>query len=241
MRPDKRKQEELRPISFEMGYLKFVPGSCLARAGDTVVLAAATLESAAPAWLEGKGRGWITAEYSMLPASTPERNQRESIKGRPSARSQEISRLIGRSLRMGFDLVLLGERTLIVDCDVLQADGGTRTLSICAGFAALYQACEKLVDQGELARMPVRQFVGAVSVGVVKGEVCADLSYEEDSSAEVDANIVATGDGRIVEVQLTAEREPLSTELFDALISLGKSRVQEIISLMKQSLGGTRV
>ncbi len=241
MRPDKRKQDELRPISFETGYLKFASGSCLARAGETVVLAAATLEPTAPAWLEGKGRGWITAEYSMLPASTPERNQRESNKGKPSARSQEISRLIGRSLRMGFDLALLGERTLIVDCDVLQADGGTRTLSICAGFAALYQACEKLVGIGELAKMPVRQFVGAVSVGVVKGGVCADLSYEEDSSAEVDANIVATADGRIVEVQLTAEREPLSDELFGVLISLGKSKVQEIITLMKLSLGGTRV
>lgn len=241
MRPDKRNPEELRPLSFELGYLKFSSGSCLARAGDTIVLAAASLEPSPPAWLEGKGKGWITAEYSMLPASTPGRNPRESLKGRPSARSQEISRLVGRSLRMGFDLDALGENTITVDCDVLQADGGTRTLSICAGFMAVYQACNSLQKQGIIKRHPVRQFVGAVSVGIVGKEACADLSYEEDSSADVDANVVATEDGRIVELQMTAERDPLSDEQFFKLLELGKQKIRDIIGAMKLELRGKRV
>jgi ribonuclease PH len=224
-----------------MGHLKYAVGSSLARAGDTRVLAAVSFESTVPPWLEGKGQGWITAEYGMLPASTPERNQRESRKGRPSARSQEISRLIGRSLRMGFDLPKLGENTLIVDADVLQADGGTRTLAICAGFCALYQACENLQKQGILQRFPLRQFVAAVSVGIKDDQVIADLCYEEDSRAEVDANIVGTEDGRIIELQLTAEREPVSDAQLSEMIALGKAKIAEIVSQMKNVLHRARV
>jgi ribonuclease PH len=238
MRIDGRKPQELRPLSFQLDYLKFAAGSCLAQAGDTRVLAAASFEPSVPPWLEGKGQGWITAEYAMLPASTPGRNPRESRKGKPSARSQEISRLIGRSLRMGFDLKKLGENTFIVDCDVLQADGGTRTLSVCAGFCALYSACQNLQKQGLLQRIPLRQFIGAISVGIINGEVYADLCYEEDSSAEVDANIVATGDGKLIELQMTAEREPLSDEQFSKLVSLGKEKTAEIIAIMKDALRG---
>jgi len=238
MRVDGRKPHELRPLSFELDYLKFAAGSCLAQAGDTRVLAAVSFEPGVPGWLEGKGQGWITAEYAMLPASTPGRNPRESRKGRPSARSQEISRLIGRSLRMGFDLAKLGENTLIVDADVLQADGGTRTLSICAGFCALYSACRNLQHQGLIPRLPLRRFIAAVSVGIVNGEVCADLCYEEDSTAEVDANIVAADDGKLIELAMTAEREPVSDEQFGELVSLGKEKTAEIIGLMKRVLRG---
>lgn len=219
-----------------MGHLKYAAGSCLAQAGDTRVLAAASFEQGVPLWLEDSGQGWITAEYAMLPAATPGRNPRESRKGRPSARSQEISRLIGRSLRMGFDLAKLGEKTLIVDTDVLQADGGTRTLSICAGFCALYQACENLQKQGILQRLPLRQFVAAVSAGIKDAQVIADLRYEEDSVAEVDANIVGTEDGRIIELQLTAEREPVSDAQLSEMIALGKAKIAEIISQMKNVL-----
>jgi ribonuclease PH len=238
MRADGRKPDELRGLSFEMDYLKFAPGSCLAQAGETRVLAACSFEPKIPLWLEGKGQGWITAEYAMLPASTPGRNPRESRKGRPSARSQEISRLIGRSLRMGFDLARLGENTLIVDTDVLQADGGTRTLAVCAGFCALHRACENLQKQGVLQSLPLRQFVAAVSVGIIGGQVYADLSYEEDSQAEVDANIVATSDGAIIEFQLTAEREPVSDAQLSEMIALGKAKIAEIITLMKDTLCG---
>jgi ribonuclease PH len=238
MRPDNRGPEELRPLSFELGYLKFAPGSCLAKAGETRVLAACSFEPKVPLWLEGKAQGWITAEYAMLPASTPDRNPRESRKGRPSARSQEISRLIGRSLRMGFDLAKLGENTLIVDTDVLQADGGTRTLAVCAGFCALYQACRNLQQQGLIQCLPLRQFVAAVSVGIKDAQVIADLSYEEDSRAEVDANIVGTEDERIIELQLTAEREPVTDEQLAEILNLGKAKIAEIVSVMKDTLCG---
>ena len=236
MRIDGRKPDELRKLSFELGTLKFARGSCLAMAGDTQVIAAVSHESRAPAWIEGTGKGWITAEYAMLPASTPERNQRESRKGMPSARSQEISRLIGRSLRMGFDLSALGENTLVVDCDVIQADGGTRTLSICAGFTALYEACESLVRDGLITRVPLRCFVAAVSVGVVDGGILADLSYDEDSKAQVDANVVGTSDGKLIELQITAEREPLDEERMNGIISLSKAKIEEIIAIQKASL-----
>jgi ribonuclease PH len=241
MRVDGRKPDELRELSFQMDYLKFATGSCLAKAGDTRVLAAVSFEPRVPVWLEGKGKGWITAEYAMLPASTPERNLRESRKGRPSARSQEISRLVGRSLRMGFDLARLGQNTLIVDTDVLQADGGTRTLAVCAGFCALYQACENLQKQGILQRLPLRQFVAAVSVGIKDAQVIADLCYEEDSRAEVDANIVGTEDGRLIELQLTAEREPVSDAQLTEMIALGSAKIAEIISRMKNVLHRARV
>ncbi len=236
MRIDGRKAEDLRSLSFELDYLKFAQGSCLAQAGDTRVLAAASFQPGVPSWLEGKEQGWITAEYAMLPASTPGRNPRESRKGKPSSRSLEISRLIGRSLRMGFDLRKLGENTFIVDCDVLQADGGTRTLSICAGFCALYSACIKLQSKGFIPSLPLRQFIGAISVGLVNGEVYADLCYEEDSKAELDANIVATDNGKLIEFQMTAEREPVSDEQFSKLLSLGKEKIAEVITTMKRTL-----
>lgn len=236
MRVDGRQADQLRPLTFELDYLKFAAGSCLAQAGDTRVLAAVSFEPGVAPWLEGKGQGWITAEYAMLPASTPGRNPRESRKGRPSARSQEISRLIGRSLRMGFDLKNLGENTLIVDCDVLQADGGTRTLSVCAGFCALYSACHSLQQQGIIPRVPLKQFVAAVSVGILDSEVIADLCYEEDSRAELDANIVATSGGNIIELQMTAEREPVTPQDLEALLNLGRDKATEIIAHMKKSL-----
>jgi ribonuclease PH len=241
MRADGRKPDQLRGLSFEMDYLKFAPGSCLAQAGETRVLAACSFEPKVPLWLEGKGEGWITAEYAMLPASTPGRNPRESRKGRPSGRSQEISRLIGRSLRMGFDLAKLGENTLIVDTDVLQADGGTRTLAVCAGFCALYRACENLQKQGLIQCLPLRQFVAAVSVGIKDAQVIADLCYQEDSQAEVDANIVGTEDGRLIELQLTAEREPVSDAQLTEMIAMGSAKIAEIIFQMKNVLRRARV
>jgi len=230
---DGRAADKPRRLKLEVGYLTHAEGSCLATAGETRVLCAVSLEDRVPDFLKGKGRGWLTAEYSMLPRSTHTRGEREANRGKIKGRTHEIQRLIGRSLRAVLDLDLLGERTLYVDCDVLQADGGTRTTSINGAYAAVAQAVGELVASGELERSPLREPVGAVSVGLVDGEVLVDLAYAEDSRAEVDANFVMTGSGGLVEVQGTAEgrtfqREDLTRMLDGAWAAIeGYNRLQE--------------
>jgi ribonuclease PH len=211
---------ELRPVALEPGFVRTATGSALISMGETRVICTASVDESVPRWMAGRGKGWVTAEYGMLPASTGQRKQRDSAKGRIDGRSVEIQRLIGRSLRGVVDFAALGERTVYIDCDVLQADGGTRCASITGGFVALALACERLVREGKLARAPLTGTVAAVSAGVVGGVPLLDLDYPEDSSAEVDANVVMTGDGGLVEVQATAERTPLSRAHLDDLLEL---------------------
>src|SRR5580700_446640 len=204
-----RAPDELRPVTIEPGFVRTATGSALISAGETRVICTASVQESVPRWMMGSGRGWVTAEYGMLPASTGERKQRDISKGRADGRTVEIQRLIGRSLRGVIDFEALGERTIYVDCDVLQADGGTRCASITGGLVALKLACEKLVAEGKLERLPLTGTVAAISCGVVDGVPLLDLDYSEDSTAEVDANIVMTGDGGLVELQTTGERTPL--------------------------------
>ena len=213
MRPDGRKNSQIRKMTIHKGYLKHASGSCLIEMGHTKVLCSATVEEKVPAFLKGKGKGWLTAEYGMLPASCSQRISREVSKGRPSGRTHEIQRLIGRSLRAVVDLEKLGERTIWIDADVIQGDGGTRTASITGGFIALEQAVEKLMREGALTENPIRDYVAAISVGIVGGIPLLDLCYEEDSTAEVDMNVVMTGGGKFVEVQGTAEGNPFGRPL----------------------------
>jgi ribonuclease PH len=201
---------DLRPVGVEPGFVRTADGSALYSQGETRIICTASVRGSVPRWMEGRGRGWVTAEYAMLPASTGERKERDSKRGRPDGRAVEIQRLIGRSLRGVVDFEALGERSVYVDCDVLQADGGTRCAAITGGFVALHLALAKLVDAGELNRLPLTGTVAAISVGMVDGEALCDLDYSEDSRAEVDANVVMTGDGGLVEVQATAEQTPLS-------------------------------
>ena len=215
-----RKAEELRPLSIEPAVAKFAAGSARIALGDTVVLCTASLSEGVPAWLRGSGRGWLTAEYSMLPGATPTRTQREAVRGKQSGRTMEIQRLIGRSLRGVMDLGIIGERTITVDCDVLQADGGTRTAGITGGYVAVYQVALKLKDMLGLNEVPLFDSLCAVSVGVVDGQLLLDLDYAEDSAAEVDMNVVMTGDGRLVEVQATAEGEPYARATLDQMLDL---------------------
>ena len=215
---DGRKAEKARRLKLDIGHLTHAEGSALAVAGETRVLCAVSLEDRVPDFLRGSGRGWLTAEYAMLPRSTHTRSQRESERGKIKGRTHEIQRLIGRSLRAVLDLDLLGERTLYVDCDVLQADGGTRTTSINGAYVAVAQAVQTLVASGELAKSPLREPVGAVSVGIVDGEVLVDLAYAEDSRAEVDANFVMTGSGGLVEVQGTAEGRTFARADLDRML-----------------------
>ncbi|MGH9275193.1 MAG: ribonuclease PH, partial [Acidimicrobiales bacterium] len=205
-RPDGRAPDQLRPIRFERDFTTMSAGSCLVSFGETRVLCTASIDEDVPRWMKGKGKGWVTAEYSMLPGSSPERIRREVKDGRPSGRTQEIQRLIGRSLRAVCDMQALGERQVLVDCDVLQADGGTRTASICGGYVALHDALSRLVQAGTIAAHPLTAFCGAISVGIVGGVPVLDLPYVEDVKAEVDMNVVMTSEGRFVEVQGTAER-----------------------------------
>src|ERR1017187_7063139 len=207
MRVDTRRTNELRAVTITPGYLKTAEGSALITVGNTQVLCAASVESSVPSFLRNTGKGWVTAEYSMLPRATATRTAREVAKGRPSGRTHEIQRLIGRSLRSVIDLTRLGERTIWIDCDVIQADGGTRTASITGAFVALGLALEKLVDAGTLTSVPLKDFVAAVSVGIVDGEILLDLCYEEDSRADVDMNFVMTAAYKLVEVQATAEHQ----------------------------------
>jgi ribonuclease PH len=215
-----RKSDELRPLRITPGVAKFAAGSARIELGDTHVLCTASLSEGVPSWLRGSGRGWLTAEYSMLPGATPTRTPREAVRGRQSGRTMEIQRLIGRSLRAVVDLGIMGERTIAVDCDVLQADGGTRTASISGAYVAVHQALRTLQEMRGLAQLPLFDSIVAVSVGLADGRLLLDLDYEEDSAAEVDMNVVLTGDGRLVEVQATAEGEPFARATLDDMLAL---------------------
>ena len=220
-----RAPDQLRPVSIEPGFVRTATGSALISMGETRVICTASVQDSVPRWLAGSGRGWVTAEYGMLPASTGERKQRDVSRGRPDGRTVEIQRLIGRSLRGVVDFALLGERTVYVDCDVLQADGGTRCASITGGLVALRLAIARLISDGALSASPLTGTVAAVSCGIVDGVPLLDLDYREDSSAEVDANVVMTGDGGLVEVQATAERTPLSRAHLDDLLVLAEGGI----------------
>lgn len=234
-RIDGRKPNELRELKVKRHYQKNALGSCMIEAGDTRVVCAATIEEKVPPFLRGTGKGWLSAEYGMLPASCTERIQRESSKGKVSGRTQEIQRLIGRSLRAALDLSILGERMIWIDCDVVQGDGGTRTASISGSFIALSDAIHKLLQGGIIAKNPIRDHVAAVSVGIVKGVPCLDLCYEEDSSADVDMNVVMTGSGKLIEVQGTAEKEPFSEQELAKLLTLAKKGVSDIVKFQKKN------
>ena len=233
-RPDGRAADQLRPISFERDFTVMSAGSCLVSFGGTQVLCTASIDDDVPRWMRGKGKGWVTAEYSMLPGSSPERIRREVKDGKPSGRTQEIQRLIGRSLRAVCDMRALGERQVIVDCDVLQADGGTRTASICGGYLALHDALSRLVQAKTIATHPLTSFCAAISVGVVDGTPVLDLPYVEDSRAEVDMNVVMTSLGGFVEVQGTAEGAPYSRAELDALLGLAEGGINEIFELQRE-------
>ena len=235
-RVDGRAPDELRPIKVTVDYLNFAEGSVLIEAGGTRVLCAASIEEGVPPFLEGRGQGWLTAEYSMLPRATKTRTKRESAVGRPSGRTQEIQRLIGRSLRAALDLKLLGERTLTLDCDVLQADGGTRTLSITGAYIAAHRACTALLKQGLLKGHPVQTAVAAISVGIIDNVPLLDLNYAEDSRAQVDFNVVMTGKGEFVEVQGTAEGRPFSREALDGLLALADQGIRQLLAIQKQNI-----
>jgi ribonuclease PH len=215
-----RKADELRPLSIEPAVAKFAAGSARISLGDTIVLCTASLSDGVPGWLRGSGRGWLTAEYSMLPGATPTRTAREAVRGRQSGRTMEIQRLIGRSLRSVVDLGIVGERTIAVDCDVLQADGGTRTASVTGAYVAVYQVALRIKELLGLNEVPLFDSLSAVSVGVVDGRTLLDLDYEEDSAAAVDMNVVMTGEGKLVEVQATAEGEPYAREVLDEMLEL---------------------
>lgn len=234
MRCDNRRPDQLRPVSIDTGYLLTAEGSALITAGNTRVLCAASVEDTVPPFLRGSGKGWVTAEYAMLPRSTAKRTPREVQKGRPSGRTHEIQRLIGRSLRSVVDMDALGERTVIVDCDVLQADGGTRTASITGAFVALVLALSKMVEYGALRRLPVTDYVAAISVGMTAGSALLDLCYEEDSQADVDMNVVMTGAGRFIEVQATAEHAAFDDDQMARMISLARAGIAQLIELQKQ-------
>jgi ribonuclease PH len=237
MRKDKRKNDELRKIDVELDYLDHAAGSCLYTQGRTKVLCAVTVENRVPQWLIGKGHGWLTAEYALLPCSTDERVQREANTGRLSGRTQEIRRFIGRSLRPIFDLSLVGERTFIIDCDVIQADGGTRTAAVNGAFIALYHAVNKMMQNKRFRTFPILDFVGAVSLGIVRSKIMLDLTHKEDTAAEIDMNLVMTGRNMIIEVQATAENLPVSREQFDELLTAGAQAIHEIITLEKKIVG----
>ena len=237
MRPSGRAPDEMRAISFEPHFTKHAEGSVLVSFGHTKVICTASVEERLPPWLRGKGEGWVTAEYSMLPRATHTRGSREAAKGKQSGRTQEIQRLIGRSLRAVVDMQALGERQITIDCDVLQADGGTRTASITGAYVALYDALATLVEKGLLSAVPLKEAVAAVSVGIVNGEAVLDLDYAEDSSAEVDMNFVMTGSDRFVEVQGTAEAEPFTVAQMDAMRDLATLGIRELFARQREALG----
>ena len=232
-----RAPADLRPVTIEPGFVRTADGSALISQGETRVICTASVTDSVPRWIEGKGRGWVTAEYSMLPASTGERKAREISRGKQDGRGVEIQRLIGRSLRGVVDFAALGERSVYVDCDVLQADGGTRCAAITGGFVALQLALAKLVEAEAIERIPLDQSVAALSVGMVNGRAICDLDYAEDSAAEVDANVVMTGDGGLVEVQATAERMPLSRASLDELLSLAEAGIARLRQAQESAAG----
>lgn len=236
VRSDGRAGDELRPLTITPGYLPYAEGSALIEMGQTRVVCSASVEDRVPPFLRNTGQGWITAEYSMLPRATQQRTPREVRRGGPSGRTHEIQRLIGRSLRAAADMKLLGERTITLDCDVLQADGGTRTAAITGAYVAFALAIHKLLKTGKIARNVVINEVAAVSVGIVGNVALLDLKYDEDSTAEVDMNVVCTGDGRFIEVQGTAEREAFSREQMDGLLSLAEKGVQQLMSAQRDTI-----
>jgi len=235
-RRDGRQADDLRPLTFVRDYTEMAAGSVLVSMGKTRVLCTASVDERVPPWMRGKGSGWVTAEYSMLPGATPERNNREVNKGKPSGRTQEIQRLIGRSLRSATDMKLMGERQILVDCDVLQADGGTRTASISGAYVALHDACTRLVAAGKLPAHPLTTACAAVSVGVVDATALLDLDYSEDVRAEVDMNVVMTGGGRFVEVQGTAEGLPFTRSELDDLLGLAEHGIATILDAQTEVL-----
>jgi len=236
VRSYERAPGELRPTTIEPGFVRTATGSALISMGETRVICTASAQKGVPRWLKGSGRGWVTAEYGMLPASTGERKQRDASRGRPDGRTVEIQRLIGRSVRGVVDFAALGERTIYVDCDVLQADGGTRCASITGGFVALALACARLTDDGALERSPLTGTVAAVSCGIVGGVPLLDLDYPEDSAAEVDANVVMSGGDGLVEVQATAERTPLSRAHLDELLALAAGGIDALRRLQEEAV-----
>lgn len=235
MRPSGRAPDQLRDVTLETGVSRYAEGSCLAKFGQTHVLCTASVEVGVPGWLKGQGRGWVTGEYGMLPRATHTRGRREAAQGKQSGRTQEIQRLIGRSLRSVVDLKALGDRTVTIDCDVIQADGGTRTAAITGAWVALARACAYLVEEKELKANPITGQVAAISCGVVAGAPALDLDYAEDSSAEVDANFVLAGDGRLIEIQATGEQRPFSDEEFNALIRLAKAGCARLFDMQREA------
>jgi ribonuclease PH len=236
MRPSGRSAPQLRSITLDRKVTKHAEGSCLVKFGDTHVLCTATVEERLPPWLKGQGRGWVTAEYGMLPRSTGERMRREASAGKVSGRTQEIQRLIGRSLRAVVDLSILGERQITLDCDVIQADGGTRTASITGAWVALHDAIQGLINQGKLSQDPIKDHVAAISCGIYQGVPVCDLDYAEDSTAQTDANFVLTGSGGIVEIQGTAEGDPFSEAEFLSLMGLARNGITELVALQKMAI-----
>ncbi len=237
MRPSGRAPDQLRDVELIPGWAKHAEGSCLAKFGETHVLCAATVEERVPGWMRDSGKGWITAEYGMLPRSTHFRTDREAARGKQSGRTQEIQRLIGRALRAVVDLTAMGEIQVRVDCDVLQADGGTRTASITGAYVALHSAFQRCVDSGMMKAWPFTAQVAAVSCGVYEGEPVLDLDYAEDSNAIADANFVLTGDGGVVEIQATAEEEPFQRDAFSRLLDLAEAGVRDLAARQRQALG----
>ena len=236
MRPSQRAAEQLRKVTFERGVARYAEGSCLVRFGDTHVLCAASLEDKPPPWLRGQGRGWVTAEYAMLPRATSTRAKRESTSGKVSGRTHEIQRLIGRSLRAVVDLPKLGERQITIDCDVLQADGGTRTASITGAWVALSDCLKWMVQRSILRDNPLKDHVAAVSCGMVKGEAVVDLDYAEDSTAETDANFVMTGAGGLVEVQGSAEGAPFSEAELIRMLAMARAAIGDLVAMQKAAI-----
>jgi ribonuclease PH len=237
MRPSRRQPDEMRPVSLERGVVKFAEGSCFVKFGETHVLVTATLEDRLPPWLKGQGRGWITAEYGMLPRATLERTRREASAGKQTGRTVEIQRLIGRALRAVVDLKALGERQITIDCDVIQADGGTRTASITGAWIALYDCLAWMKTRDMIQTEVLRDHIAAISCGVCGGVAVLDLDYAEDSQAETDANFVLTGSGNIVEVQATAEKVPFSEEQLTTLLALARKGVMKLVDLQKMACG----
>ncbi|MDR1828762.1 MAG: ribonuclease PH [Methylobacteriaceae bacterium] len=238
MRPSQRALDQMRTVTLQRGVAPFAEGSCMVSFGDTKVLCTASLEEKPPLWLRGAGKGWVTAEYAMLPRATLERKKREGTSGRLSGRTQEIQRLIGRSLRAVTNLPAIGERQIILDCDVLQADGGTRTASVTGAWVALWECVQWMQKRSMISLNPLRDHVAAVSCGIVNGEVVLDLEYQEDSTAETDANFVLTGSGGLVEVQATAEGKPFSEEEFNAMLGLARKGIADLIELQKKVIHG---
>jgi ribonuclease PH len=235
-RSNGRRADELRPTTIEPGFVRTATGSALISVGETRVICTASAQESVPRWMEGRGRGWVTAEYGMLPASTGERKQRDATRGRQDGRTIEIQRLIGRSLRGVIDFRALGERTIYLDCDVLQADGGTRCASVTGAYVALSLACARLQAAGKLERSPLNGSVAAVSCGMIDGRALLDLDYPEDSRAEVDANVVMTGEGGLVEVQATAERTPLSRAHLDELLALAADGIEQLRTIQERAI-----